>query len=63
MNRFVADELTRTHKERRDWWSELSKDTGIDPAKNYVFDIRTRSIVEQKKPDPPSPQEGGEAHE
>jgi hypothetical protein len=49
VNRFVADELTRLSKERREWWGHLAADTGLDTKKNYIFDSRSGSIIPPKR--------------
>lgn len=57
ITRFVADELTRLSKERREWWDHLTDDAGIDRNKKYVFDARTGSVMpEEEEAPPPSPQ-------
>lgn len=59
VNRLVADELTRTTKERRTWWEEFATDTGIDTQKAYAFDSRTGSIIPPKETAPSAPSPSG----
>lgn len=49
--RFVAAELARTSKEKREWWDELFEDLGLNGAPSWTVNIADGTV----RPTPPKP--------
>lgn len=49
----VAKELTETAKMRREWWTRVAEDIGIDCGQLWLFNTYTQNIALQPEPEKP----------
>ena len=53
MNRYVVEQFRQLAADRRRWWDWAIKAYGLDPAKNYQWNMRDRRIEPVPVPEKP----------